>query len=183
MPNLHGSLAPDALLSMKHIENSEWLPYSGPEGVCGGDGVPCQILPCTLPNAANTHMLDRTEQKPLSCCFYCFVSGTAVHFISIAFKSHKERLTKDLKPIVESRKKCGESLRDWAACTVQTLPSKAVYFPCFIPLGGNTALLCVNTLKNIILTWIVHSIVMSGNEVRDQFLKMSKTGAPADIKY
>lgn len=99
-----------------------------------GGGVACQILPCTLPNTANTHMLDRTEQKPLSCCLYCFVSGTAVHFLS-----YKGRLTKDFKPgVTESRKKCG-GRRTRAFETeplVYTLPLKAVNFAYFIPGGG-----------------------------------------------
>ena len=29
----HGSLRPDAVLSTKHIENSDWLPHNGPQGV------------------------------------------------------------------------------------------------------------------------------------------------------
>lgn len=33
LQNVHGSLAPDALLSIKHIESTECLPYSSPEGV------------------------------------------------------------------------------------------------------------------------------------------------------
>lgn len=36
LPDLYGSLAPDALLSRKHIENTEKLPYSSPQGVFAG---------------------------------------------------------------------------------------------------------------------------------------------------
>lgn len=64
IPNPHGSLAPDALLSIKRIENTEWLPYSSPEGVYRGRG----SLPNTALYPANT--LHWTDQKPLSCCFY-----------------------------------------------------------------------------------------------------------------
>lgn len=162
MTNLHGSLAPDALLSMKHIENTEWLPYSEPEGIWWGMGVPCQILPCTLPNTANTHMLDRNEQKPWSCCFYCFVSGTAVHFISTAFRSYKGRLTKDFKPIVDSRKKSGERTAVggrrpetlWLSC-LHCFESSS--FPMFYFSWGEILSCNASTRwENIILTWTVH---------------------------
>lgn len=67
-PDLHGSLPPDALLSIKHIESTEWLPYSSPEGVRGpsgwGVGVPNTAL-CIAKPSANTHMSNRTEQKAL----------------------------------------------------------------------------------------------------------------------
>lgn len=41
LPNPHGSLVPDALLSIKHIENTQLLPYSSPQGVFGGCPAKC----------------------------------------------------------------------------------------------------------------------------------------------
>lgn len=49
----------------------------------GGCGIPCLILPRMLPNTANTHMFDRSEEKPPSCCFYCSVNRIANNFISL----------------------------------------------------------------------------------------------------
>lgn len=104
LPDLHGSLPPDALLSIKHIESTEWLPYSSPEGVCGqsgwGVGVPNTAL-CFAKPSANTHMSNRTEQKPPGCCFYCSVNSAVVNSFSIEFRYNNCGQTKGFKVNVE----------------------------------------------------------------------------------
>lgn len=126
MPKLLGSLAPDALLSIKHVEKAQWLPYNSPRGSVGGRG----SLLNAAPYAAN--MLQS----------WGFVRGTAVLLSQEPFGSHKvtEQMMFQPKSKKKSRWAFGSCWSDALLCSSKTPQRDCV---CLYTQPDHAAIKCV----------------------------------------